>query len=139
MLIGTFEHTVDAKGRINVPAKFREDFGDRFIITRGLDNCVAMYSLEEWKLWEDKLKAQPDSKARNLKRFFFAGAAEVEPDKQGRIVVPPILRKYACLDQKVVVIGAVDRAEIWDADRWYASDAQMTSDAMAEEMDNLNV
>lgn len=138
MLIGTFEHTLDTKGRINVPAKFREDFGDRFIITRGLDNCIAMYSLAEWKVWEDKLKALPDSKARNLKRFFFAGATEAEPDKQGRIVLPPMLRKYASLDQRVVVIGANDRAEIWDADRWYQSETQMTSESMAEEMENLD-
>ena len=138
MLIGQFEHSLDAKGRINVPAKLREDLGDRFIITRGLDECVAIYSLEEWSVWEEKLKAQPESKARHLKRFFFAGASEVEPDKQGRILIPPMLRQYAHLEKDVVVIGANDRAEIWDKDRWYESDSQLTSDAMAAEMDNLN-
>jgi len=138
MLIGQFEHALDAKGRINIPAKLREDLGDRFIVTRGLDECIAVYSLAEWAVWEARLKAQPESKARNLKRFFFAGASEVEPDKQGRIVIPPTLRAYAHLDKEVVVIGANDRAEIWDRDRWFASDAQLTSDAMAAEMDALN-
>lgn len=138
LLIGQFEYTVDAKGRVNIPAKLKDDLGEKFVVTRGLDNCVALYPLSEWKIWEEKLKAQPESKARNLKRFFFAGASEAEPDKQGRIVIPPLLRQYAGLNKDVVIIGASDRAEIWDKERWYTSDAQLTSDAMAQEMDSLN-
>ena len=138
MLIGQFEHTLDAKGRINFPAKFREDMGNRFILTKGLDNCIAVYSLEEWERWEKKLSALPDSKSRQLKRFFFASATDVEPDKQGRIVLPSVLRDYAGLEKDVVVIGASDRAEIWDARRWAADNADLTSDQMAELMDSLN-
>lgn len=138
MLIGQYEHSIDAKGRINVPARFREDLGERFIVTRGLDGCVAVYSMSEWNAWEEKMKAQPEAKSRNLKRFFFAGASEVEPDKQGRIVIPPHLRKYAGLEKDVIVIGAGDRAEVWNADRWYENDLQLTSDMVAQEMDQLN-
>lgn len=138
MLIGQFEHTLDAKGRINFPAKFREDMGNRFILTKGLDNCIAVYSLEEWERWEKKLSALPDSKSRQLKRFFFASATDVEPDKQGRIVLPAVLREYAGLTKDVVVIGASDRAEIWDAARWSADNEDLTSDQMAELMDSLN-
>ncbi len=134
MLIGQFEHTLDAKGRINFPAKFREDMGNRFILTKGLDNCIAVYSLEEWERWEKKLSALPDSKSR----FFFASATDVEPDKQGRIVLPAVLREYAGLTKDVVVIGASDRAEIWDAARWAADNEDLTSDQMAELMDSLN-
>ena len=138
MLIGQFEHTIDAKGRINFPAKFREDMGDRFILTKGLDNCVAVYSLEEWRRWEQKLSTLPDSKSRQLKRFFFASATDVEPDKQGRIVLPAVLREYAGLEKDVVVIGASDRAEIGDAKRWAADNEDLTADQMAELMDSLN-
>ena len=138
MLIGQFEHTVDAKGRINFPAKFREDMGDRFIITKGLDHCIAVYSLGEWRRLEERLKTLPDSKSRQLKRFFFASATDVEPDKQGRIVLPAVLRAYAGLEKDVVVIGASDRAEIWDARRWAADNEDLTSDQMAELMDSLN-
>ena len=138
MLIGQFEHTIDAKGRINFPAKFREDMGDRFILTKGLDNCIAVYSLEEWGRWEEKFKALPDARSRQLKRFFFASATDVEPDKQGRIVLPAVLRDYAGLTKDVVVIGASDRAEIWNAQRWTASGSDLTSDQMAELMDSLN-
>lgn len=138
MLIGQFEHNVDAKGRINFPAKFREDMGDRFIVTKGLDNCVAVYSMEEWSRREERFKALPDSKSRQLKRFFFASATVVEPDKQGRIVLPAVLREYAGLTKDVVVIGASDRAEIWNAERWRADNDEVSSDQMAELMESLN-
>lgn len=138
MLIGQFEHNVDAKGRINFPAKFREDMGDRFIVTKGLDNCVAVYSMEEWQRREERFKALPDSKSRQLKRFFFASATVVEPDKQGRIVLPAVLREYAGLTRDVVVIGASDRAEIWNAERWKADNSEVSSDQMAELMESLN-
>lgn len=138
MLIGKHEHTIDAKGRINFPAKFREDMGDHFILTKGLDNCVAVYSMEEWRRREERLKALPDSKSRQLKRFFFASATDVEPDKQGRIVLPAVLREYAGLEKDVVVIGASDRAEIWDAERWKADNSGVSSDQVAEIMESLN-
>lgn len=138
MLIGQYEHNVDAKGRINFPAKFREDMGDRFIVTKGLDNCVAVYSMEEWGRREERFKALPDSASRQLKRFFFASATVVEPDKQGRIVLPAMLREYAGLEKDVVVIGASDRAEIWNAERWRADNSEVSSDQVAEIMESLN-
>ena len=88
MLTGQYFHNLDAKGRVNFPAKLREELGERFIITRGLDNCLFVYSLKEWELLADKMQLLPIAKSAPLKRFFFAGAAEVEPDKQGRVVLP---------------------------------------------------
>ena len=129
-LIGQFEHTIDAKGRINFPAKFREDMGDRFILTKGLDNCIAVYSLEEWGRWEERFTSLPDSKSRQLKRFFFASATDVEPDKQGRILIPQNLRDHAGLTRDVTVIGAAVRAEIWDTARWAAYNESQTDEAI---------
>ena len=89
MLIGEYGYSIDVKGRLNFPAKLREDLGDTFVLTKGFDDkCLLVYSMEEWKNFEDKVKSLPMSKARNLQRFFFASATEIEPDKQGRIVVP---------------------------------------------------
>ena len=139
MLIGQFEHTIDAKGRLNFPAKFREDMGDRFILTKGLDNCIAVYSLEEWGRWEEKFKSLPDSKSRQLKRFFFASSTDVEPDKQGRILLPQHLREYAGLTKDVAFVGASRRAELWDAARWRAFNAELTEDKIAEAMDELEL
>ncbi len=137
MLIGEYEHTLDVKGRMNFPAKFREDLGLHFIVTKGLDGCLFVYSFEEWKNLEDKIKSLPMSKARNLQRFLFAGAAEVEPDKQGRILLPQNLREYAGLEKEVMVIGASSRAEIWDKARWNSSCEELTSDMIAEAMEEL--
>ena len=137
VLIGEFQHNIDAKGRIFVPARIREDLGEQFIITKGLDNCLYVYSMEEWKVLEDKIRALPMSKSRNLQRFFFAGAAEAEPDKQGRVLIPAHLREYAGLTKDVTVIGASVRAEIWDSERYQSSCEELTSDSIAESMDEL--
>jgi MraZ protein len=88
MLIGEYQHNIDQKGRVIVPAKFREDLGELFYVTKGLDGCLFVLSPEEWTRLQDKIKSMPISKARGLQRFFFSGAAEVEPDKQGRILLP---------------------------------------------------
>ena len=138
MLIGEYTHTIDVKGRVNFPVKLLRHFGESFIVTRGLDNCLFVYSAEEWGRLEEKINAMPLSKARALQRFLFAGAVEVEPDRQGRILIPQNLREYAGLEKDVVVIGASDRAEIWDAARWAADNEDLTSDQMAELMDSLN-
>lgn len=137
MLIGEYQHTLDVKGRVNVPARLREHLGACFIITKGLDNCLFVYSQEEWAILESKIRALPMSKSRGLQRFLFAGAAEVEPDKQGRVLIPPNLREYAGLDKEVMVIGASSRAEIWDKDRYLANCAELTADMVAEAMDDL--
>ena len=136
MLTGQYTHSIDAKGRVNFPAKLREELGERFIITRGLDNCLFVYSVDEW----DQLAAKhelPISKSAPLNRFFFAGAAEAEPDKQGRVLLPAHLREYAGLDRDVTIAGVSNRAEIWDSERWEKQNEQLTAQSIATAMDEL--
>jgi len=137
MLIGEFQHNIDPRGRINVPSKFKLDLGDRFIVTKGLDNCLFAYSLDEWSRLEEKIKALPLARSRDLQRFLFSGATEVEMDKQGRVLIPGNLRTYASLEKDVMVIGASVRAEIWDKDKWTDQANSITADMVAEAMDDL--
>ncbi|MEG1774007.1 MAG: division/cell wall cluster transcriptional repressor MraZ [Oscillospiraceae bacterium] len=137
MLIGEYNHSIDSKGRINFPSKLREELGEAFVITKGLDNCLFAYRMREWEELEQRTKQLPTSKARNIQRFLFAGAACVEPDKQGRVLIPQNLRDYAGLTGDVVVVGVSTRAEIWDSARWAASNAELTSESIAEAMDEL--
>ena len=137
MLTGQYSHSLDAKGRVNFPARLREELGERFVITRGLDSCLFVYSMEEWKLLADKLHQLPISKSAALSRFFFAGAAEVEPDKQGRVLLPTHLREYAGLERDVVIAGVSNRAEIWDSARWEQQNQLLTAEAVAGAMDAL--
>ena len=136
-MYGEYQHSLDAKGRVNFPAKLREALGARFFITRGLDNCLFAYSEQEWAGLEEKIRALPMSKARGLQRFFFAGAVDVEPDKQGRVLIPASLREFAGLEKDIVIIGASTRAEIWDLDRYNAANAELTSDMVAQAMDEI--
>jgi len=115
---GTYENKMDTKGRTFLPAKLRRDCGDVFVLTRWLDSCVAVYTSETWNVLADKLKALPSAKARDTQRFFFSAAEEVELDKQGRVLVPPVLRRFAGLQTDVVVVGVGERIEIWDKARW---------------------
>ena len=137
MLTGQYTHSIDAKGRVNFPAKLREELGERFIITRGLDNCLFVYSVDEWDQLAAKLHELPISKSAPLNRFFFAGAAEAEPDKQGRVLLPAHLREYAGLDRDVTIAGVSNRAEIWDSERWETQNEQLTAQATATAMDEL--
>jgi len=129
MFMGEFLHTIDSKGRLIIPAKFRESLGDRFIATKGLDNCLFLYPESEWRSLEEKLSKLPvsDANARAFVRFLLAGAAECEFDKQGRILLPGSLREYACLEKDVVVVGVMNRMEIWDAAKWNAYSAKAAS------------
>lgn len=136
-LMGTYSHNIDAKGRMNFPTKLRESLGDSFIITRGLDGCLFVYSREEWEVMEEKISSMPLSKGKNVQRFFFSNAAEIEADKQGRILIPAHLREYAGLEKDVMVIGAVNRAEIWDKDRWNKLNDSFSEDMLTEAMDEL--
>jgi MraZ protein len=138
-LIGEYTHNIDSKGRMIMPSRFREELGETFIITKGLDNCLFVYSMEEWKVLEEKIRALPMSKSRNLQRFFFAGAAIAEPDKQGRIILPANLRKYAFLEKDVVVTGTSSHVEIWDKTRWELQTEELTADCIAEAMDGMCV
>lgn len=105
MLIGEYRHSLDPKGRVNFPAKLREDLGDSFIICKGLDNCLYVYRMSEWDKLVEKTSALPSSKARTIQRFFFASAVCCEPDKQGRVLIPQTLRDYAGLTGEIAVIG----------------------------------
>lgn len=143
MLLGEYSHNLDAKGRVSVPAKFREDLGHTFIVTKGLDNCLFAYSKEEWETFEEKLKNLPltNMNARNFIRFFFSGATECEIDKQGRINIPQNLREYASLSKDVYIIGVSTRVEIWDKEKWdnYTSPENMDLDEIANQMSNLGI
>jgi len=118
--MGEYQHSVDTKGRLIVPSKFREALGDSFVITRGLDNCLFGYPMDEWRKLEEKLKSLPMTKkdARAFARFFFSGATEVEVDKQGRINIPSPLIQHANLEKECVVVGVGERLEIWSEKAW---------------------
>ncbi|MBE5821632.1 MAG: division/cell wall cluster transcriptional repressor MraZ [Clostridiales bacterium] len=143
MFIGEYAHTIDTKGRVIMPAKFREELGISFIVTKGLDGCLFVYSKSEWAALEEKLKTLPftSKDARSFNRFFFAGAIECEVDKQGRILVSQNLREYASLTKDVVIIGVSTRIEIWDKDKWenYCDDSETSPDEIAEKMSLLGI
>lgn len=138
MLIGEYQHNIDPKGRVIVPSRFREDLGDCFYVTKGLDGCLFVLSADGWRNLQEKVSAMPVSKARGLQRFFFSGAVEVEPDKQGRILIPQNLRSYASLERDVTFIGTSSRAEIWNTAKWNEFNATLTQDNIAEAMDELD-
>jgi len=141
LLIGEYEHSLDDKGRLIMPAKFREDIGEKFIVTKGLDGCLFAFSLEEWKTFEQKLRALPISNkdARAFSRFFFAGAIDCEIDKQGRFLISNNLREFAELAKDVVIIGMDSRIEIWSKDKWKKCDEDMSADEIAEKMQMLGI
>ena len=143
MLIGEFEHSLDAKGRLIMPAKIRDDMGDKFIITKGLDGCLFGFSSKEWDNFEEKLKTLPltNKNARDFVRFFLSGATECEVDKQGRFLISSNLRKYAQLDKEAVITGVGTRIEIWDKDKWeaYNSEENISADQIAENMASLGM
>ncbi len=143
MLIGEFEHSLDAKGRLIMPSKLRTDIGETFIITKGLDGCLFGFSLSEWKNFEEKLKTLPltNKNARDFVRFFLSGAIECEIDKQGRFLISNNLREYAAMEKEVIIIGVGTRIEIWSKDKWtvYNSDENISADAIAENMTMLGI
>jgi MraZ protein len=138
MLIGEYYHTLDNKGRAIVPSRFREELGERFIITRGLDSCLFLYPMSEWKSLENKFKSLPFTKSetRAFMRLLFSGATEVEIDKQGRILLPPLLREHSRLQKEVVFIGVSNRAEIWSKEIWeeYRNKADLSFEQVAEKL-----
>ena len=134
---GEYQHTLDTKGRLFIPAKLREELGASFVVTKGLDECLFLYPLDAWKALEEKIRQLPMSKSRNLQRFFLSAAADVTVDKQGRIVVPPVLRNHAKLEHDVTIIGVLDRAEIWDRQKWDEYNGQLDAGSIAEAMEDL--
>ena len=143
MLIGEYEHSLDAKGRVIMPAKLREDMGEKFILTKGLDGCLFGFSQKEWANFEEKLKTLPltNKNARDFVRFFLSGATECEMDKQGRFLVAGNLREYAEMDKEIVVIGVGNRIEIWNKQKWAIrnSSENISADEIAEKMDFLGI
>lgn len=126
-----------------MPSRFREGLGENFILTKGLDNCLFVYSMEEWSNLEAKLKTLPltNPDARSFVRFFFSGAAECEVDKQGRILIPQNLREYAGLDKEICIIGVSTRVEVWDKAKWenYNGDKNQNPANFAEKMSMLGI
>ncbi len=143
MFIGEYEHSVDAKGRVIMPAKLREDIGEKFIVTKGLDGCLFAYSKTEWSNFEEKLKTLPltNKNARDFVRFFLSGAVECEIDKQGRFLIPNNLREYASLEKEINIIGVGTRIEIWNRESWkkYSSSENISADDIAENMTMLGI
>ena len=139
--MGEYNHTIDAKGRLIIPSKFRDALGDTFVVTKGLDGCLFVYDNDEWTAFEEKLKSLPitNKEARQFARFFLAGAAEVEVDKQGRILVPNVLREFAQISKDVVLIGVASRIEIWSKERFDGMAAYEDMDEIAEHMAELGL
>ncbi len=141
MFMGEYNHTIDAKGRLIIPSKFREILGDAFVVTKGLDGCLFVYDNEEWKRFEEKLRALPitNKEARQFVRFFLAGATEAEVDKQGRILIPNVLREFAGLTKDVVLVGVGSRIEIWSRERFEDTASFEDMDEIAEHMAELGL
>jgi len=138
MFMGEYQHSLDDKGRIIIPAKFRDALGSKFVVTRGLDNCLFVYPMDEWANMEKKLKALPlmKSDARAFTRFFLSGAVECELDKQGRITLPTVLRDHARLVRDAVIIGVSSRVEIWSKEEWeaYTARSEASFNEIAEKL-----
>ncbi len=143
MFIGEYQHTLDPKGRIIIPSKFRGELGEEFVMTKGLDNCLFVYAKSEWDILENKLKTLPltNKDARAFVRFFFSGASEGELDKQGRVLIPNNLREHSKLEKDIVIIGVSTRIEIWSKDEWdnYNNDDSLSYDSIAEKMAELGI
>ena len=138
-MTGQYAHNIDAKGRLFIPAKLREELGSTFHVTIGQDGCLSVYSDEGWAAIEEKLKAMSYSQIKRT-RFVFAYASDCEPDAQGRILLPAKLRDYAGLKKEVVVIGCFDRVEIWDAQRWAELETEaFSSGSLEQAMEELGL
>lgn len=141
MFMGEYNHTIDAKGRLIIPAKFRELLGTEFVLTRGLEGCLFIYPVDEWKAFEQKLRALPltNKNARTFSRFFVAGAAMCELDRQGRVLVPQTLREFAGLEKDVVLTGNLDRIEVWSKDKWSENCDYDDMNEIAESMQDMDI
>ena len=143
MFMGEYSHTIDTKGRLIIPSRFREELGETFVVTKGLDGCLFVFSDEEWKAFEIKLKSLPltNKNARQFARFFVACATPCELDKQGRILLPATLREFAGLEKDVVLTGMLNRIEIWSKDKWNENNSldDVAMDEIAEQMTDLGL
>ena len=141
MFMGEYNHTIDAKGRLIIPAKFREVLGDEFVVTKGMDGCLFVFDNSEWQVFAEKLRSLPmiDKEVRPFTRFFLAGAASVEVDKQGRILLPSVLRDFAGITKDTVLIGVGSRIEIWSKDRWEGTVTYQDMDEISTHMVELGI
>ena len=141
MFMGEYNHIIDAKGRLVIPARFRELLGEEFILTKGLDGCLSIYPMDAWEAFETKLRALPltNKNARTFTRFFVAGATNCELDRQGRILVPQTLREFAGLEKEVVLTGNLDRIEIWSKEKWSENCNYDDMDSIAESMQDMGI
>ena len=141
MFMGEYNHTIDAKGRLIIPSKFREALGSEFVLTKGLDGCLFVFPMKEWEAFEEKLRSLPliDKNARKFSRFCLAGASTCELDKQGRILVPGTLREFAQMDKEVVLTGMLDRIEVWSKEQWLENNAYDDMDDIAQSMQELGL
>ena len=141
MFMGEYNHTVDTKGRLIIPTKFRDGLGEEFVVTKGLDGCLFAFPQVEWQAFEEKLRTLPlnQKDVRRFVRFFVAGATPCEVDRQGRILVPATLREFAGLEKDVVLAGMLNRVEIWSKARWTENNAVGDMDDIAEQMADLGL
>ncbi len=141
MFMGEYSHNIDAKGRMIVPSKFREQLGDEFVVTKGLDGCLFVYPNEEWQNIEEKFRNVPltSKDARKFSRFFFAGATTCEVDKQGRILLPAVLREFAGFTEGCRISWSLKAIEIWDKNRWQDTNTYDDMDEIAEHMADLGL
>lgn len=143
MLIGEYQHTIDTKKRLAIPSKLRKELGEQAILTRGLNNCLFLYPMQQWQKLTEKLAQAPQGQGdtRSFLRLLFASAMEVELDQLGRILVPDYLKAYAGLNQRVAVVGVYDRLEIWDHERWetYKENVEKNTDMIAEKLGELGL
>ena len=141
MFMGQYNHTIDIKGRLIIPSKFRERLGEEFVVTKGMDGCLFVYANEDWSAFEQKLTSLPliNKEARKFARFFLAGASQVEVDKQGRILIASNLREFAGLDKDVVLVGVGSRIEIWSLEKWENMDFDDDMDDISAAMESLGL
>jgi len=142
MFLGEFNHSLDDKGRLTLPAKFREQLAPGIVITRGLDGCLFVFTYEDWSKFTSQLSEKlpfTQKSARDLTRFFFAGASHIIPDRQGRILIPPFLREYAQLGMAAVITGANTRLEVWNPTRWQEmmQEVELNAEQVAEQFSNI--
>lgn len=136
-MIGTYQHNIDPKGRVIIPAKFREELKSPFYATKGNDSTIALLSKDAWDELGRKIAELPSSKTVKLRRFLYSNAAELEPDKQGRVLLPQNLREYAGIDKDVVINGAGSRVEIWDSATWDAYNSSQSEEEVYSIMEEL--
>ncbi len=143
MFLGEFEHSIDSKGRLAIPAKFRVRLGEGAVLTRGLDGCLVIYPAQEWLEFAEKLDKLPSTQpdVRNYKRFIFSGATECDFDRQGRVLIPAFLRQYAGMEETAVVVGQYSKVEVWSQSRWEAAKPKIedNGEQIAERLSSLGL